>query len=260
MIVQKRLWFFVLVWTELFPMAVHGFAATVGGPSTLRPNDVDSMTFREILEIAGKKVFRPGGSQATQKLHKWAKNINSNARIIEFASGPGSGLDFVQDTQAQFGTGCTLLITDPKQEGLIVARETAQNRGLTAQYQQMEITNLESLQDQRFDVALVEAILTRYERSQKLSILQNLHGMADQICLHEICIRGCDQEDESCQDIVKDRIGEALKTKRIGYHPLTTSGWIRILEEAGYRITDIETGPIQLIKPGKAVKEKRCML
>jgi hypothetical protein len=243
---------------ELFPMAVEGFAASVG-PSTIRSNDVDSMTFREILEIAGKKVFRPGGSQATQKLHKWAKNINSNARIIEFATGPGSGLDFVQDTQSQFGSGCTLLITDPKQERLNVAMETARTRGLTAQYQQMEITNLEPLQDQRFDVALVDAILTKYARPQKLSILQNLHGIADQICLHEICIRGCDQEDESCQDLVKDRIGEALQTKRIGYHPLTTSGWIHILEEAGFRITDIETGPIQLIKPGKALEQKIFM-
>lgn len=210
--------------------------------------------FRQVLAEAGKKIFRPGGSAATEKLHGWARNIGSSSRAVEFATGPGTGMDLVAKT------GCRLLVTDPFEETLETAKETARQRGLLdrCDFQKVPFMgdSLDWAREQpRSDVAIVEAVLTKYPRETKQQILKRLHDdVADQLLLHEICIRGCEEDEGPCAAGVKETVGSALAAT--GYNPLTTEGWIRALEDSGFRITDIETGPIQLIKPASVVHDE----
>jgi len=214
--------------------------------------------FRQVLSQAGKKVFRPGGSQATARLHSWARGIDSNATVTEFASGPGTGMDLVEKT------GCHLIVHDQDPKRLKVAADTAKDRGLTdkVEFQQLNLANsLQHLKDhehledhEHFEAALVEAALTKYPKSEKKEFLKELHEVTDQLLLHEICIRGCDANDESpCAQGVTDYVGKEVA---MPYHPLTTDGWIRILEESGFGITDIETGPVRLVKPLTMVQDE----
>jgi len=216
---------------------VDAFAISTPQPVDKNPN---MPAFREVLREAGKKVFRPGGTEATNKLHSWARGIDSNSRAIEFATGPGSGMSLAERY------GCKLLITDPDPERLKVASEVARERGLSdkVEFKQVDMANMSF--DGKFDAALVEAVLTKYPKEQKIKILKDIHDMTDQVLLHEICIRGCEFDESPCAEGVKSGVGDALAT---GYNPLTTDGWIHVLEESGFAITDIETGPIRLIKP-----------
>jgi len=217
-------------------------------------------TFREVLGQAGKKIFRPGGSVATEKLHSWARGIDSNSQAVEFATGPGTGMDLVVKT------GCRLLVTDPPQnrETLEKAKETARQRGILDKVDFLEVPFMgDSLdwtkdpqQPHHFDVAIVEAVLTKYPRETKVKILQQLHDVTDQLLLHEIAIRGCETDEGLCATGVKDNVGSALAETPTGYNPLTTEGWIHVLEESGFLITDIETGPIRLIEPATMVQDE----
>ena len=89
-----------------------------------------------------------------------------------------------------------------------------------------------------------------------MQILKQLRDATDQLLLHEICIRGCETDEGPCAAGVKGTVGSALAAPVDGYNPLTTEGWIHALEEGGFRITDIETGPIQLIKPAALVQDE----
>ena len=211
-----------------------------------RKSSLSPPPFRQVLGQVGKKIFRPGGSAATEKLHRWARGLDSNSKVVEFATGPGTGMDLVAKT------GCCLLVTDPFQDTLDSARESADRRGILDKCEFKLVPfmgdNMDWIkQDQEiFDVAIVEAVLTKYPMESKKRILKQLHEVTGQLLLHEICIRGCSSDDGLCADGVKENVGGALATN---YEPLTTETWLHILEESGFTITDIETGPIQLLKP-----------
>jgi hypothetical protein len=220
-----------------------GFAVATGNSPQVEKS---IPAFREVLRQAGKKVFRPGGSQAAEKLHSWARKIDKNSNAIEFATGPGTGIDFA------IRTGCKLLITDPDESRLQVVAESAKERDLldNVDFKKVDLAStIELLDGQHFDAAMVEAVLTKYPREQKMKILKDLHGITDQLLLHEICIRGCEKDESPCAAGVKETVGSALKT---GYNPLTTNGWIHVLEQSGFGISDIETGSIRLVKPSKS--------
>jgi len=153
--------------------------------------------------------------------------------------------------------GCRLLVTDPDPERLQVAATTARERGLQdkVEFQQVDLDDVRSNDNLRqlvankehFDAAVVEATLTKYPRDEKVEILKQLYGCTDQLLLHEICIRGCKVDESKCCDAVIKNVGSSLHEP--GYHPLTTHGWIHVLEESGFAITDIETGPVRLVQP-----------
>jgi len=105
-------------------------------------------------------------------------------------------------------------------------------------------------QHHHFDAAIVEAVLTKYPKETKTKILKQLHDVTDQLLLHEICIRGYEG---LCSTGVKETVGSALHTS---YNPLTTEGWIHVLEDSGFVITDIETGPIRLVQPLTIVQDE----
>lgn len=172
-----------------------------------------------------------------------------NRAVVEFAAGPGLGMNLVTKT------GCGLLVTDPFPDMLDNARESAHHRG---RLDQCDFQLVPFLGDdmtwiredpKHFDVALVEAVLTKYPIERKKQILQQLCQVTDQLLLHEICIRGCSSNDDDlCASGVKEHVGGALATGYV-YEPLTPETWLHVLEESGFVITDIETGPIKLLKP-----------
>ena len=125
------------------------------------PPQTATPPFRQVLAKAGKKIFRPGGSAATEKLHGWARNIDRGSRAVEFATGPGTGMDLAAKT------GCRLLVTDPFSETLETAKETARQRGLLDRCEFQKVPFMGDSLDwarehPRFDVAIVEAVLTKY--------------------------------------------------------------------------------------------------
>ena len=86
------------------------------------PIDYDKANFHKVLEAAGKTVLRPGGSDASDKLHSWASDIltKEDSHVVELACGLGNGGLSIAQTY-----GCHVLLTDMDESRLELAKQKA---------------------------------------------------------------------------------------------------------------------------------------
>lgn len=208
-----------------------------------RPN------FHTILQRVGKTVLRPGGSDSTRKLHSWSK-LNHDGSAIELSAGMGSG-----GVALAKATGAHVTLTDIDTGRLEMASQIAFEQGVTELIDTMQINMQDvdkELGDLHFDTAIIEASMSHYPTKEKQVILEGLSKHTDELLLHEICFR-CDDASPTELNRIKHDMSRALA---IGFHPLTIQGWTNVLDEAGYEVKQIETGPIKILSPATVLQDE----
>ena len=208
------------------------------------------LNFHKVLQKAGKTVFRPGGSQATDTLHEWS-DLGDGCTAIEMSAGLGTG-----GMALAANRGCQVLLTDQDEERLEKAAKVAKKRGLgkLIRTKKVDMAHIDDAfdDDEQFDAAVVEASLTHYPNALKVKILQDLRKHSNQILLHEIGLRDVVEDSDKALQVQRD-VGKALA---IGFYPLTVDGWRKILDECGYKITNIEGGPMRVLTPVSMLKDE----
>jgi hypothetical protein len=212
--------------------------------------DPKRLSFHKDLQRAGKTVFRPGGSQVTHIMHGWADFSNDGCYVLELSAGLGTG-----GMALAAERGCHVLLTDQDEERLEQAKTLAKKRGLGSliSSKRVDMTNIDrDLGVEQFDAAIVEASLTHYPDALKRKILQDLLKHSDQLLLHEIGLRGTSEDSEKAKQVSRE-VGSALA---IGFHPLTVPGWKKILDECGYKITNLDYGPMRVLSPRSMLQDE----
>jgi predicted RNA methylase len=210
--------------------------------------------FHKILERVGKTVFRPGGSRATRVIQdEWCNPDAENPpKVIELAAGVGTaGMEWAARS------GCHVTVTDSDASRMEIARKTAAKRGLSGRIetsvQDMFHLNFDDDNDKVFDVAMVEAALTHFPRNKKLAFLTGVKEYANELLLHEIYFRGEASVSTTHAVAAKRDISRAVA---IGFNPETEDDWKSVVEEAGWRITHAQTGPMRLLNPAALLEEE----
>jgi hypothetical protein len=242
---------------------IYGFSAAPSSngsadhalPRSDRPN------FHQVLEQAGKTVFRPGGTEATNTIHAWADDLNDDSFVMELSGGLGTG-----GMALAASKGCRVLVTDQDENRLSEANRIAEQRELgdliSTQRVDMAKLDLEApgkllpllRTGELFDAVIVEASLTHCPLILKEKILTDVGTLSKQVLLHEICLRGPIKDDESEEARrIKSQVGQSLA---IGFHPLTVEGWRDLVTKCDYEITQLETGPIRFLNPITLVRDE----
>jgi ubiquinone/menaquinone biosynthesis C-methylase UbiE len=211
--------------------------------SSSRPN------FHTVLQRVGKTVLRPGGTEGTRKLHSWSK-LNHDGTAIELSAGMGSG-----GVALAKATGAHITLTDMDTSRLEMALQIACEQGVDELIETMQLNMRdvdEELDHRHFDTAIIEASMSHYPTKEKRVILEGVSNHADELLLHEICFR-CDDASPKELNHIKQDMSRALA---IGFHPLTIQGWTNVLDEAGYEVQRMETGPIKILSPETVLQDE----
>lgn len=242
----------------LFGLLAMGHANQEESSSSSCTN-VDQLPFPQVLQRAGKTIFRPGGTDSTEKLREWAglpnkkkksskNNQAASCKVLEMAAGIG-GLDLADN-------GCEVLLIDRDVNKLKKIEKMAKRRGLShlIQTQRVDLQNGASveglLSDLLFDAVIFEASLSQYPDHAKRRILRELRQISPQILLHELGLRHDDQtqsQKQKKQQAIVSQVATALAIP--DFSPMTMDGWKSLLEDCGYRITHQEKGPLLTLRP-----------
>ena len=151
--------------------------------------------------------------------------------------------------------GCHVLLTDQDDERLEQAEKLARKRGLGSLISSKHVNMANIDQDlgkELFDTAIIEASLTHYPDVLKRKILQDLLKHSEQLLVHEIGLRGTSEDSDKAKQVSRE-VGSALA---IGFHPLTVLGWKKILDECGYKITNLNSGPMRVLSPRSMLQDE----
>lgn len=218
------------------------------------PIDYDKANFHKVLEAAGKTVLRPGGSDASDKLHSWASDIltKEDSHVVELACGLGNGGLSIAQTY-----GCHVLLTDMDESRLELAKQKAKKLDVNHLIDTQRVDMFHDVDTLgTFDCAIIEASLTHFERNKKRDILKGLSRHAPVLLIHEVCLVDCEEDSPDAKKLEK----HMAKALRIGFFPETMKRWEQLVQDAGYQVDHhhhhVETGPLGLLKPVNIVKDE----
>lgn len=188
---------------------------------------------------------------------------NTRLTVLELAAGVGTaGMEWASRS------GYHVTVTDLDASRMEIARKMAEKRGLshlvetsvqdmfhldfTSHHQQQQ-DNIPETKHRVFDVAMVEAALTHFPRPRKVMCLRKLLAYADQVLIHEICYRG-----EAClsREKMMATKSDISRAVAIGFNPETQDDWKALMEEAGWEVTHVQTGPMRLLNPIALLEEE----
>jgi cyclopropane fatty-acyl-phospholipid synthase-like methyltransferase len=198
----------------------------------------------ELLSAAGKTVLRPGGRKATEQLLDWA-NFTPGETVLELASGVGTSAIALAK---QYNVTVTGIEKNPTHVAIAQARVKA--AGLEGQVwiRQGDIFTLESITRQ-FDYVLAEAILTMQSPMGKAKILQAVSDRlkpGGKFLSHEVAVHHRETE-------LHHVLSEIV---RVNVTPLSPSGWITTLKDAGLKVDHQHVGRMHLLNPTAVIEDE----
>ncbi len=199
----------------------------------------------QVLAAAGKKALRPGGLAATEQIFKWT-NFQSGETVLELAASFGySAIALAQ----RFNVRVVGVEKNP--DSVARAQANVAAAGLTQQVEiiQGDIFHLEQISEQ-FDYVLAEAILTMQSDPGKSKILAGIRDRlkpGGQFLSHEL--RVGDTNPEAIR-------GDLSTTIRVNTAPLSTDGWISLVQQTGLTVENHESGSMSLLNPRRIVREE----
>lgn len=203
-------------------------------------------TGHQVLAAAGKKILRPGGRTASQRLFEWA-NFQPGETVLEVAASFGESAIALSK---QFGVRVVGIEKNP--DSIARARQNIQTAGATSLVNVIEgdIFQLDAIPEQ-FDVVLAEAILTMQSPSGKAKLLRSIRDRLKpkgRFLSHELCVVNSDREAEIHQALAK--------TLRVNSTPLSEAHWIEACETAGLSVVQHHTGTMGLLSPAQIVADE----
>jgi len=208
--------------------------------------DFEKMPGHWVLASLGKKVLRPGGLELTrQMLH--SLKVNEDDVVIEFA--PGLGI-----------TAQMTLKSNPREYIGIEQDEAAAHtvrKYLTGEGRSCIVASAEQtgLPDRSASVIYGEAMLTMQAPAQKRRIVSEARRLlrpGGKYAIHEMCLFPDNLDAKEKEGIQKD-LSQAI---RVNARPLTITEWKQLLEEHGFRITNVQTLPMHLLRPKRVIQDE----
>jgi len=207
---------------------------------------VDRMPGHWLLARLGKRVLRPGGRELTDQLLA-ALDIEPADDVVELAPGLGSTTELVlaRDPATYVGVD-----RDPVSAARVAHVVAGPGRSV------IEATAADTgLEDDAADVVFGEAYLTMQPASQKQRIIGELARIVrpgGRIGLHEVAFAPDDIDEATCSSVRDDLTG-AIK---VHVSPATIGGWIELLDEAGFEVSDQATAPLHLLEPRRLIADE----
>jgi SAM-dependent methyltransferase len=198
----------------------------------------------QVLAAAGKKILRPGGCRATERLFEWAK-FQPGETVLELASSFGYSAIALAKRY-----GVNVIGIEKNADSVAIAQQNIAAANLSDQVRVMEgdIFHLDQIPG-KFDYVLAEAILTMQAPAGKAKILT---GVRDRLKLggkflsHELLVRNR-----------QDEIHQALSAViRVNASPLSETEWIRSCEAAGLQLQQHQTGAMGLLQPQQMLQDE----
>jgi len=199
----------------------------------------------QVLAAAGKKALRPGGYAATDRLFEWA-TFQPGETVLELAASFGySAIALAQRYKVR------VVGVEKNPDSVARAQANVAAAGLTQQVQiiQGDIFHLEQISEQ-FDYVLAEAILTMQSDVGKAKILTGIYDClkpGGQFLSHELRVEGTNT-DTICREL--------STTIRVNAAPLSTDGWVTLVQQAGFTVENHNIGSMTLLKPGRIAQEE----
>ena len=199
-----------------------------------------------ILAKLGKRVLRPGGRELTEKLVK-NLNINKYDDIVEFAPGLGFTAKLTCEYHPKTYTG-----VDINEEAASLARKSIQHPN--AKIIIAEASNT-TLPDESATKVYGEAMLTMQTLENKKAIIKEAYRILKPngyYGIHELGIKPDNIGDDIKQEIFK----ELSSNIRVHARPMTTTEWIELIEEAGFKIVKVEHNRMLLLEASRILKDE----
>ncbi|MEJ5051455.1 methyltransferase domain-containing protein [Chryseobacterium culicis] len=212
----------------------------------MKTDPIEKMSGHWLLAKVGKKVLRPGGLALTQKMLTMI-NITPHDDVVEFA--PGLGL-----------TAQLILEKNPKSYIGIDAEENAVKllqrkfKHSQALFQLGNATH-SSLPVQSADKVFGEAMLSMHADHRKSEIVnetKNILKPQGLYAIHELALMP-DHLDENVKLHIQKELALAIK---VNARPLTVSEWKKLLEKEGFKVLQVETAPMQLLRPQRIISDE----
>lgn len=205
--------------------------------------DIDNLPGHQVLALAGKKVLRPGGLTATQRLFRWA-DFQEGRTLLELASSFGLNL---QTLANEYGLRVTGI--DNNAASVAHARRELSNNGQNSvTVLQGDIMELDQLTE-RYDYILAEAIVTMQADRRKIKILENAFDRlkpGGKLLMHELVFT----------DDVAAMHKDLSRLIKVNANALSPEGWAGVLERVGFEVRNVETGPMSLLTPSGLLRDE----
>lgn len=198
----------------------------------------------QVLAAAGKKILRPGGRAATEKLFEWA-NFQQGETVLELAASFGySAIALAK----RFGVRVVGVEKNPA--SVARAQENIRAAGLEGQVEiiQGDIFHLDRISGQ-FDYVFAEAILSMQSLPGKAKILQGIRNKlkpGGKFLSHELLV--CNHEEQ-----VHRTLSEVI---RMNATPLSVEKWSYVCEAAGLNVQEYQTGDMGLLNPIQMLQDE----
>lgn len=207
---------------------------------------VDRMPGHWLLASLGKRVLRPGGRELTDQLIG-TLDIGPSDHVVEVAPGLGSTTRIVLERCPASYVGVD---RDPDAADLVAGGLAGENRSMV--HAPASATGLET---SSADVVFGEAYSTMQPASRKECILTELARITrpgGRIAVHEIALTPEDIDPALAASIA----AEMTRAIKANITPLVTSGWVGLVEHAGFEVTDRFAAPLRLLEPGRLVADE----
>ena len=199
-----------------------------------------------ILAKMGKKVLRPGGKELTLKLVEGLK-INSNDAVVEFAPGMGFTASLALQENPKSYTGIEL-----NEEAANLLRKKFSGREVQIVNKTAAETGLENCCVHK---VFGEAMLTMQADHRKSEIIREAYRLLKKggcYGIHELGLKP-DDLDPKLKGTIQRKLAQVIK---VNARPLTCREWCKILEDEGFKIKDVYSSPMHLLKPQRVLNDE----
>jgi predicted O-methyltransferase YrrM len=189
----------------------------------------------QVLAAAGKRILRPGGRAATEKLFQWA-DFKPGETVLELAASFGDSAIALAKRYDLY-----VVAIEKNPDSVARARTNVAAAGLTDRIEIIEgdIFDIDRLGKQ-FDYVLAEAILTMQSPSGKAKILRGVRARlkpGGKFLSHELLVQNNESE-------IHQVLSQVI---RVNAAPYSKSNWIAAFETAGLKVQQHQTGIMGLL-------------
>jgi hypothetical protein len=222
------------------PMTTHDAGELPGADL-----DVKRMPGHWLLARLGKRVLRPGGLDLTRQMLE-ALSITPRDHVVELAPGIGTTmrLTLARSPASYIGVERDEVAARRIRRSLRPGDDC--RRGDAAQT---------GLADGCASVVYGEAMLTMQTADHKRAIVREAHRVlaaGGHYGIHELALRPDELNEAEKAEIQRELSGVI----HVGARPLTSSGWVRLLESAGFEVEQTVTAPMRLLEPGRILSDE----
>lgn len=199
-----------------------------------------------VLANLGKTVLRPGGIELTRIMLD-RLNISSKDAVVEYAPGVGRTAKL---TLSRNPRSYTAIEQDQEAADVVMSYLNGTNQTCV-----VADARTPPLPDGSATVIYGEAMLTMQPDHQKEQIIREAKRMLQpggRYAIHEMSLQPNDISPE-LKDVIHKDISKVI---RVNARPLTVDEWKELLERNGFRVIEVHTAPMHLLRMKRVISDE----